>query len=50
MALNQLGIMAAPPLLGLAHGLSGAYTALWAAIVMALGIAYGLVRFRFRGP
>jgi predicted MFS family arabinose efflux permease len=44
MAINQFGIMAAPPLLGLAHDLSGGYTALWAAIVVALGVAYGLTR------
>ncbi len=44
MALNQLGIMAAPPLLGLAHDLSGGYTALWACIVVALGVAYGLTK------
>jgi sugar phosphate permease len=48
MALNQFGIMAAPPLLGLAHDLSGGYTALWAAIVVALGIAYGLTRLTRR--
>jgi predicted MFS family arabinose efflux permease len=44
MAINQFGIMAAPPLLGLVHDLSGGYTALWAAIVVALGVAYGLTR------
>ena len=44
MALNQFGIMAAPPLLGLAHDLSGGYTALWACIVVALAIAYGLTK------
>jgi sugar phosphate permease len=44
MALNQLGIMAAPPLLGLAHDLSGGYTALWACVVVALGVAYGLTK------
>jgi predicted MFS family arabinose efflux permease len=44
MALNQLGIMGAPPLLGLAHDLSGGYTALWACIIVALGIAYGLTK------
>jgi predicted MFS family arabinose efflux permease len=44
MALNQFGIMAAPPLLGLAHDLSGGYTALWACIVVALGVAYALTK------
>ena len=29
MAINQLGIIAAPPLLGLVHDLTGGYTALW---------------------
>jgi predicted MFS family arabinose efflux permease len=42
MALNQIGIVAAPPLLGLAHDLTGGYTALWACIVVALAVAYGL--------
>ena len=46
MALNQFGIMAAPPLLGLAHDLSGGYTALWACIVAPLGIAYVLTKKR----
>jgi len=49
MALNQFGIMAAPPLLGLARDLSGGYTALWACIVVTLGIAYGLTK-RSRKP
>ena len=40
MALNQLGIIAAPPLLGLVHDLTGGYTALWACIVAALALAY----------
>jgi MFS family permease len=44
MALNQFGIMAAPPLLGLAHDVAGGYTALWACVVAALGIAYALTR------
>ena len=44
MAVNQFGIMAAPPLLGLAHDLSGGYTALWAAVVVALGVAYALTK------
>jgi hypothetical protein len=44
MALNQLGIMAAPPLLGLVHDLTGGYAALWASIVAALGVAYAATR------
>lgn len=44
MAINQLGIMAAPPLLGLVHDLTGSYTALWACLVAALAVAYGLTR------
>jgi sugar phosphate permease len=44
MALNQLGIMGAPPLLGLAHDLSGGYTTLWTCIIVALGLAYGLTK------
>jgi predicted MFS family arabinose efflux permease len=48
MALNQFGIMAAPPLLGLAHDLSGGYTALWACIIVALGVAYGLTKLTRR--
>jgi len=31
-------------LLGLAHDLSGGYTALWACIVVALGVAYALTK------
>ncbi len=42
MAINQLGIIGAPPLLGLVHDLTGGYTALWACAVGALGVAYGL--------
>jgi predicted MFS family arabinose efflux permease len=42
MALNQLGIIAAPPLLGLVHDLTGGYTALWACVAAALAIAYAL--------
>ncbi len=42
MALNQLGIIAAPPLLGFVHDLSGGYTALWACVVAALVVAYAL--------
>ena len=44
MALNQLGIIAAPPLLGLVHDLTGGYAALWAAVVAALAISYALTR------
>lgn len=44
MAINQLGIIAAPPLLGLVHDLTGGYTALWACVVGALAIAYVLTR------
>ncbi|MGB6535419.1 MAG: MFS transporter [Xanthobacteraceae bacterium] len=42
MALNQLGIVAAPPLLGLVHDLTGGYTALWAAVVVVLAVAYAV--------
>jgi predicted MFS family arabinose efflux permease len=42
MAINQLGIIGAPPLLGLLHDLTGGYTALWSAVVAALAIAYGV--------
>jgi MFS family permease len=41
MALNQLGIIGAPPLLGLVHDLTGGYTALWGCIVVVLAVAYG---------
>jgi cyanate permease len=44
MALNQLGIIAAPPLLGLVHDLTGGYAALWACVVAALGVAYAATR------
>jgi predicted MFS family arabinose efflux permease len=46
MALNQLGIIAAPPLLGLVHDLTGGYTALWAAVVAGLAVAYALTARR----
>ena len=46
MALNQLGIIGAPPLLGLVHDLTGGYTALWAAIVALLAVAYGMTGVR----
>jgi predicted MFS family arabinose efflux permease len=42
MALNQLGIIGAPPLLGLVHDLSGGYTALWACVIAMLAVAYAL--------
>jgi MFS family permease len=44
MALNQLGIVAAPPLLGLVHDLTGGYAALWACVVAALALAYAVTR------
>jgi MFS family permease len=44
MALNQLGIIAAPPLLGLVHDLTGGYAALWACVVAMLGVAYVVTR------
>jgi predicted MFS family arabinose efflux permease len=40
MALNQLGIIGAPPLLGLVHDLTGGYAALWACVVAVLALAY----------
>jgi predicted MFS family arabinose efflux permease len=46
MAINQLGIIAAPPLLGLVHDLTGTYAALWACIVVALAVAYALTRLK----
>ena len=46
MAINQLGIIAAPPLLGLVHDLTGAYAALWACIVVVLVAAYALTRLK----
>jgi MFS family permease len=42
MAINQLGIIGAPPLLGLVHDLTGGYTALWACVVAGLAISYAL--------
>jgi predicted MFS family arabinose efflux permease len=42
MAINQLGIIGAPPLLGLVHDLTGGYTALWACAIGALAISYVL--------
>ena len=40
MATNQLGIIAAPPLLGLVHDLTGSYAAVWGCVVGVLAIAY----------
>jgi MFS family permease len=44
MALNQLGIIGAPPLLGLVHDLTGGYAALWACVVAVLAKAYAVTR------
>ncbi len=46
MAINQLGIIGAPPLLGLVHDLTGGYTALWACAIGVLGVAYALTGLR----
>ena len=46
MAINQLGIIGAPPLLGLVHDLTGGYTALWACAIGVLAVAYGLTAVR----
>ena len=46
MAINQLGIIGAPPLLGLVHDLTGGYTALWACAVGVLAVAYALTGVR----
>jgi predicted MFS family arabinose efflux permease len=46
MAINQLGIIGAPPLLGLVHDLSGGYTALWGCAIAALAVAYALTGLR----
>jgi predicted MFS family arabinose efflux permease len=43
-SLNQLGIIGAPPLLGLVHDLTGGYAALWACVVAALAVAYAVTR------
>jgi predicted MFS family arabinose efflux permease len=48
MAINQLGIIGAPPLLGLVHDLTGGYTALWACAIGVLAIAYGLTGVRHK--
>ncbi len=44
MALNQLGIIGAPPLLGLVHDLTGSYVSLWACVVAVLTVAYAVTR------
>jgi hypothetical protein len=44
MAFNQLGIIAAPPQLGLVHDLTGGYAALWGCVVAALALAYAVTR------
>jgi predicted MFS family arabinose efflux permease len=46
MAINQLGIIGAPPLLGLVHDLTGGYTALWACAIGVLGVAYVMTGVR----
>ncbi len=46
MALNQLGIIAAPPLLGLVHDLAGGYAALWSCLVAVLAVAYAATTLR----
>ena len=46
MAINQLGIIGAPPLLGLVHDLTGGYTALWACAVGVLAVAYVMTGVR----
>jgi predicted MFS family arabinose efflux permease len=46
MALNQLGIVGAPPLLGLVHDLTGGYAALWACVVVVLALAYAFTARR----
>jgi len=43
MALNQLGIIAAPPLLGLVHDLTGSYGAVWGCVVAVLVMSYVLM-------
>ncbi len=46
MAINQLGIIGAPPLLGLVHDLTGGYTVLWACATGVLAVAYALTGAR----
>ncbi len=50
MATNQIGIMAAPPLLGLVHDLTGSYAALWGCVVGVLAVAYGVTGVRRKNP
>jgi len=50
MAFNQLGIIGAPPLLGLVHDVTGSYTALWGCVVAVLVLAYGTTRAARRTP
>jgi len=49
MATNQLGIIAAPPLLGLVHDLTGSYAALWGCVVGVLAVAYGVTEMTRNG-
>jgi len=46
MAVNQFGIIGAPPLLGLVHDLTGGYPALWACAIGVLAVAYVMTRVR----
>ncbi|HTZ03953.1 MAG TPA: MFS transporter [Xanthobacteraceae bacterium] len=46
MAINQFGIIGAPPLLGLVHDLTGGYTALWLCAIGVLAVAYALTGVR----
>ncbi len=46
MAINQLGIIGAPPLLGLVHDLTGGYTALWGCAIGVLAVAYVMTGVR----
>jgi hypothetical protein len=41
---EQIGIIAAPPLLGLVHDLTDGYAALWACVVVILGAVYAVTR------
>jgi predicted MFS family arabinose efflux permease len=50
MAINQFGIIGAPPLLGLVHDLTGGYTALWACAVGVLAVAFVLTGVRRSQP
>ncbi len=46
MAINQFGIIGAPPLLGLVHDLTGGYTALWGCAIGVLAVAYVMTGLR----